>query len=97
MGNATESKTKPVSQSRINKKILIIDDNWTDLKLMQRALKKMGYNEIYLADKGIDYLQAPVKRVCGYDTPFPYFKLERDYIPSTQRIVDTMNEVIGFS
>jgi len=53
MGNASGSKTESVSQLGINKRILIIDDNWTDLKLMQRALKEMGYNEIHLADRGI--------------------------------------------
>ena len=53
MINVSESKTESVSQSRINKRILIIDDNWTDLKLMQKALKEIGYNEIYLVDRGI--------------------------------------------
>jgi len=50
-----------------------------------------------LSDRAIDFLMAPIKRVCGYDTPFPYFKLEREYIPSTQRIVDTLQEVITYS
>jgi len=49
-----------------------------------------------LADKCIDYLSAPVKRVCGYDTLFPAFKLEEQYIPSVARIIDTLNEVISY-
>ena len=53
MGNASGSKTASVSQSGINKRILIIDDNWIDLKLMQKVLKEMGCNKVYLADKGI--------------------------------------------
>jgi len=51
--NVSVSKTESVSQSRINKRILIIDDNWIDLKLMQKALKEIGYNEIHLVDRGI--------------------------------------------
>ena len=53
MDNASGSKTEFASQSGINKRILIIDDNWIDLKLMQKALKEIGYNEIHLADRGI--------------------------------------------
>lgn len=49
-----------------------------------------------LADRAIDHLTAPVKRVCGYDVHFPYFKLEDQYIPSVARIVDALNEVIGY-
>ena len=49
-----------------------------------------------LADKAIDSLRAPVRRVCGYDTPFPAFKIEDHYIPTTQRIVDALNEVISY-
>jgi pyruvate dehydrogenase E1 component beta subunit len=35
-------------------------------------------------------LQAPVRRVTGYDTVMPLFKLEHDYIPSVQRIIDAV-------
>lgn len=33
-------------------------------------------------------LQAPVQRVAGFDTIMPYYKLELDYLPEAQRIVD---------
>ena len=41
-------------------------------------------------------LQAPVKRVSGFDTIMPYFKMENDYIPSVERIVDGIEETAGF-
>jgi pyruvate dehydrogenase E1 component beta subunit len=37
-------------------------------------------------------LLAPVRRVAGYDTVVPLYKLEHDYIPSMQRIVDAARE-----
>jgi 2-oxoisovalerate dehydrogenase E1 component beta subunit len=33
-------------------------------------------------------LQAPIRRVTGYDTIMPLYRLEHDYIPSVARIVD---------
>jgi 2-oxoisovalerate dehydrogenase E1 component subunit beta len=39
-------------------------------------------------------LLAPVIRVTGYDTVIPYFKLEKQYIPSTKRIVDTVTSIM---
>jgi len=33
-------------------------------------------------------LQAPVQRVAGFDTIMPYYKLELEYLPEAQRIVD---------
>lgn len=32
------------------------------------------------------HLQAPVQRVCGFDTVMPYYKLELDYLPDAKRI-----------
>ena len=40
-----------------------------------------------VADKALDYLKAPVKRVTGFDTIVPLAKLEDYYIPSKERIV----------
>lgn len=49
-----------------------------------------------ISDKAIDSLCAPIKRVCGYDVPFPYFKLEDEYIPSVARIADAIQEVKNY-
>ena len=32
-------------------------------------------------EKGLDYLEAPVVRVAGYDIALPFFKRELEYIP----------------
>jgi pyruvate/2-oxoglutarate/acetoin dehydrogenase E1 component len=48
-----------------------------------------------VAEKAIDYLDAPVKRVTAYDTPIPFSPpLEQFIIPSEQSIVRAVKEVI---
>jgi pyruvate dehydrogenase E1 component beta subunit len=41
------------------------------------------------------HLEAPIKRVTGWDTPFPY-TLENEYLPRAPRILDGIEEVAGF-
>jgi pyruvate dehydrogenase E1 component beta subunit len=45
-----------------------------------------------VAEHALYDLQAPIKRVTGYDTPMPLFRLEYDYIPSVARIVDAVRD-----
>ena len=50
-----------------------------------------------LADRGIDYLDAPVKRVGALFTPLPnWIKMEEYYLPNAEKIVDAAHEVINF-
>jgi pyruvate/2-oxoglutarate/acetoin dehydrogenase E1 component len=48
-----------------------------------------------LAEEAIDVLQAPVLRVCGYDTPFPY-SLEGTYMPDTARLLEAVDEAMNY-
>lgn len=48
-----------------------------------------------VAEHGLFDLHAPIKRVTGYDTVMPLFKLEHDYIPSVARIVDAVRETLA--
>lgn len=36
------------------------------------------------------HLEAPVQRVAGFDTFMPYYKLELEYMPTTERIVEAI-------
>lgn len=36
------------------------------------------------------HLQAPVQRVCGFDTVMPYYKLELEYLPNAERIAEAV-------
>jgi pyruvate/2-oxoglutarate/acetoin dehydrogenase E1 component len=49
-----------------------------------------------LAERGILDLRAPVRRVTGYDVPYPYWSLEDSYIPSIERVVRALEEVLRF-
>jgi 2-oxoisovalerate dehydrogenase E1 component beta subunit len=49
----------------------------------------------HVAEHGLYDLQAPVKRVAGYDTVMPLFRLEYDYIPSVGRIVDAVRDSLA--
>ncbi len=49
-----------------------------------------------LADRGILHLRAPVRRVTGFDVPYPYWSLEDRYVPSVARVVRALEEVIRF-
>lgn len=47
-----------------------------------------------IAENCLDYLEAPVQRVTGYDITMPYFKLEKKYIPTEKRIRDAIIAVM---
>jgi pyruvate dehydrogenase E1 component beta subunit len=42
------------------------------------------------------YLEAPIKRVTGYDVPVPYFSKEKWYLPDPEKIVDAARETLSF-
>lgn len=48
-----------------------------------------------VAEEAIEHMEAPIKRVTGYDTPFPY-TLEGLYMPNPNKIMQAIEEVINF-
>ncbi len=50
----------------------------------------------HLAEHCLLDLRAPVKRVTGYDTIMPYFRNEGYYLPSVERILTAVEEVMAF-
>lgn len=48
-----------------------------------------------VAEKALVYLKAPLKRITGYDTPFPY-RLEDEYLPDADRILQGIKDVVEF-
>ena len=48
-----------------------------------------------IQEKAILHLEAPILRVTGFDTPFPY-TLEHEYLPDADRILDAVEQVVGF-
>lgn len=47
-----------------------------------------------IMENSLDCLQAPVMRVTGYDVTMPYFKLEKYYLPSVERIKQTVLNIM---
>jgi pyruvate dehydrogenase E1 component beta subunit len=41
-------------------------------------------------------LEAPVRRITGFDTQFPYFARERAYLPNAERIAHAAREVLAY-
>jgi 2-oxoisovalerate dehydrogenase E1 component beta subunit len=50
-----------------------------------------------LAEHGLLSLLAPVQRVTGYDTVMPYLKLEKAYIPTVERILQSVYNVVEYA
>ncbi|MCP3920765.1 MAG: alpha-ketoacid dehydrogenase subunit beta [bacterium] len=48
-----------------------------------------------IAERCIEYMEAPVKRVTGFDTPFPN-TLEHHYLPDDRRVLDAIEQTFEF-
>ncbi|MFJ6652531.1 alpha-ketoacid dehydrogenase subunit beta [Microbacterium sp. NPDC091313] len=48
-----------------------------------------------IAERCFEYLEAAPARVTGHDIPYPPAKLERHHLPDLDRILDTVDRVVG--
>jgi pyruvate dehydrogenase E1 component beta subunit len=48
-----------------------------------------------IQERAMLWLEAPILRVTGFDTPFPY-TLEQEYLPDAARILDALDRVVSF-
>jgi 2-oxoisovalerate dehydrogenase E1 component beta subunit len=46
-----------------------------------------------LYERALEYLEAPIQRVCGFDTPFPY-TLEHEYMPNADRVMTAIRATL---
>ncbi|MDA4120397.1 MAG: alpha-ketoacid dehydrogenase subunit beta, partial [Thaumarchaeota archaeon] len=49
-----------------------------------------------VADRALDYLKAPIKRVTGFDTVIPLAKLEDYYVPNKDRIMKAASDLVSY-
>lgn len=49
----------------------------------------------FVAEEAVDYLEAPIVRVAGYDTPYPY-ALDHLYLPDSTRVYEAIKEVATY-
>jgi 2-oxoisovalerate dehydrogenase E1 component beta subunit len=66
--------------------------------IVHEAPRTCGYGAelaALVAERALTSLQAPVVRVTGYDTPFPY-TLEHTYLPDAPRVLRAIEHVMSF-
>ena len=49
-----------------------------------------------LVEKAFLYLEAPIRRVTGFDIVIPLFQREQEYLPGVYRIVQAVRETLNF-
>lgn len=66
--------------------------------VVYEAPRTCGYGaeiSALIAERAIEYMEAPIRRVTGFDTPFPY-TLEHVYLPDAERVLRAVREVSQF-
>ena len=43
-----------------------------------------------------EFLEAPIKRITGFDIPYPYFQVEEHFLPESDEIVTAIKETINW-
>ena len=82
-----------------------------DLEAIEKSVKKTGRVVVVyeapktggygaeisatIAERYIEYLEAPILRVTGYDTPFP-FTLELDYLPDPYKVTEAVLKAYNY-
>ena len=67
--------------------------------IVHEAAKTGGYGaeiSALIAERAIDCLEAPIVRIAGFDTPFPY-ALEHLYMPDVARVLDGIHKVANYA
>ncbi|MEO2094699.1 MAG: transketolase C-terminal domain-containing protein, partial [bacterium] len=66
--------------------------------ILHEAPRFCGYGaelSALIAENAIEYIEAPIKRVTGFDTPFPN-TLEHHYLPDERRVLDAIETTHAF-
>src|SRR5215470_12251630 len=64
--------------------------------IAQEAPRTCGFAAELIAsiqEHAMEHLEAPIERVCGFDTPFPY-TLEHEYMPNADRVVGALRRTM---
>ncbi|MFW9855453.1 MAG: alpha-ketoacid dehydrogenase subunit beta [Candidatus Thorarchaeota archaeon] len=83
-----------------------------DIELIARSVKKTGRVisvteapktsgfgaelSALVAERWIEYMEGPILRITGFDTPFPGPPLELDYLPSTARVFEAIKRIYNY-
>ena len=64
--------------------------------IVHEAPKTCGFGAELVAsiqERAMEYLEAPILRVAGFDTPFPY-SLEHEYLPNADRVIGAVRQTL---
>ena len=64
--------------------------------IVHEAPRTCGFGAELIAsiqERAIEYLEAPILRVTGFDTPFPY-TLEHEYMPNAERVLIAIRKTL---
>lgn len=64
--------------------------------IVHEAPKTCGFGGELIAsiqERAMEFLEAPIARVCGFDTPFPY-TLEHEYMPNADRVLGAIRQTL---
>jgi 2-oxoisovalerate dehydrogenase E1 component beta subunit len=64
--------------------------------IVHEAPRTCGFGAELVAsiqERAIEYLEAPILRVTGFDTPFPY-TLEHEYMPNADRVLAAIRKTL---
>jgi pyruvate dehydrogenase E1 component beta subunit len=67
--------------------------------VVHEAQRTLGFGAEIVArinEEALLYLEAPMRRVTGYDVPFPLYAREPTYLPNEERILHAIEETIRF-
>ncbi|OYO18592.1 alpha-ketoacid dehydrogenase subunit beta [Enemella dayhoffiae] len=81
--------TTIIASARRTRRVVVVHEAQTSLGLgaeLAARLSEMCFYE----------LEAPVLRVGGYDTPYPPSRVEEDYLPDLDRVLDAVDRVREF-
>ena len=77
------------SVSKTNKVVIVDED--TPMCSMASEISSI------IADKGFDYLDAPIKKVNSPHTPVPYNRdLDFSFMPSEERVIKAVKEIVEY-
>ena len=49
-----------------------------------------------VTEEAFEHLVAPVRRVTGFDIPFPYFQVEQHALPEADDIIDAVRDAMSW-
>jgi 2-oxoisovalerate dehydrogenase E1 component beta subunit len=64
--------------------------------IVHEAPRTCGFGAELIAaiqERALDHLEAPIARVTGFDTPFPY-SLEHEYMPNADRVIGAIHQTL---